>query len=96
MKIIGIGEDTVILEAGRREVANLLNLYSNYDKGMPKLIPNMDIDIQSLYHSANSYKNALRHEKFDDIREALQTMLDIITPLQVVAETVNKEINEEV
>jgi hypothetical protein len=96
MKIIGLGDETVILQANRNEVANLLNFYSKYDNGFPKLVADMEINIEAFYRNATRYKNALSNKKLDDIRNALETMLNLITPLQVVAEKVNSEINEEV
>ena len=83
MKIIGQAQDTLILEASKREIARLIGYYYQGD-GCPALVPGMAISVNSMYEQL--YELARNKQKLNNTAEDLETLASKLRLLNPVVE----------
>ncbi len=90
MKIIGESEDNFILEADKREVANLIGYYSEYGENRGKV--GDEIAVSKMFRQL--YDLAAQDREIQNMRESLikaYRYLELVAPLKIKLDKKDKD-----
>jgi hypothetical protein len=81
MEIIGENGDTLILSASRREVANIIGVYSDYTEG-GRVKTGSEIKVSDVFSKYYSIMKA--HQKIKEIKMHCSSILDSVQTVESI------------
>lgn len=102
MKIIGIANDNVIIEADKNEIANLVGAYSKHQLDKEKDGYDYDtlfrvgvkFNISKIYNKMRNLQYIKINSEYDSARSKLKEMLDSLTPIEDLVTLLKNELEK--